>query len=73
MLDHGQRVRVETTLAYQGKGKLNLIDHAHKSGFEVTLLYMTVKHADLAIKRVHEWVEKGVQGIPDEVVKIHYR
>lgn len=42
-LDYGQSIHVETTLAGQGKAQLNLIDRAHKSGFEVTLLYVALK------------------------------
>ena len=37
-LDHQQSIHVETTLAGRGKAQLNLIDKAHKNGFEVTLL-----------------------------------
>ena len=34
-LDHQQSIHVETTLAGRGKAQLNLIDKAHKNGFEV--------------------------------------
>lgn len=71
-LDHGQNIHVETTLAGQGKDQLNLIDRAHKNGFEVTLLYVALKNAKIAINRVHERVKKGGHGVPDEVVKKRY-
>ena len=44
-LDHQQSIHVETTLAGRGKAQLNLIDKAHKNGFEVTLLFDLPKHA----------------------------
>lgn len=71
-LDHGQSIHVETTLAGQGKAQLNLIDCAHKNGFEVTLLYVAVQDVNVAIERVQARVEKGGHGIPDEVVKKRY-
>lgn len=71
-LDHGQSIHVETTLAGQGKDQLNLIDRAHKNGFEVTLLYVALKNAKIAITRVHERVKKGGNGVLDEVVKKRY-
>ncbi|MPQ38689.1 AAA family ATPase [Lactobacillus plantarum] len=71
-LDHGQSIHVETTLAGQGKAQLNLIDRAHKNGFEVTLLYVALKSEKIAINRVHERVKKGGHGVPDEVVKKRY-
>jgi len=51
---------------------LNLIDRAHKNGFEVTLLYVALKSEKMAINRVHKRVKKGVHGVPDEVVKKRY-
>lgn len=50
-LDHGQSIHVETTLAGQSKDQLKLIDRAHKNGFEVTLLYVVLKNAKIAITR----------------------
>ena len=41
-LDHQQSIHVETTLAGRGKAQLNLIDKAHKNGFEVALLYVAL-------------------------------
>lgn len=51
---------------------MNLIDRAHKNGFEVTLLYVALKSEKMAINRVHKRVKKGVHGVPDEVVKKRY-
>lgn len=51
---------------------MNLIDRAHKNGFEVTLLYVALKNEKIAINRVHERVKKGGHGVPDEVVKKRY-
>lgn len=57
-LDHQQSIHVETTLAGRGKAQLNLIDKAHKNGFEVTLLYVALRDENLAIQRVNERVQK---------------
>ena len=57
-LDTGQSIHVETTLADQGCFNMNLIDRAHKNGFEVTLLYVALKNEKVAINRVHERVKK---------------
>ncbi len=54
-LDHQQSIHVETTLAGRGpppKAQLNLIDKAHKNGFEVTLLYVCFwRDENLAIQK----------------------
>ncbi len=71
-LDTGQSIHIETTLAGQGRAQFNLIDRAHKNGFEVTLLYVALKNEKVAINRVHERVKKGGHGVPDEVVKKRY-
>ena len=51
---------------------MDLIDHAHKDGFEVTFLYVALKSEKIAITRVHERLKKGGHGVPDEVVKKRY-
>lgn len=63
-LDHQQSIHVETTPAGRGKAQLNLIDKAHKNGFEVTLLYVALRDENLAIQRVNERVQKGGHGVP---------
>ncbi|WP_015639652.1 zeta toxin family protein [Lactiplantibacillus plantarum] len=57
-LNAGQSIHVETTLSGQGKAQLNLIERAHKNGFEVTFLYVALKNKKVAINRVHERVKK---------------
>lgn len=49
-----------------------MIDEAHKNGFEVTLLYVTVNSAEMAINRVQERVKNGGHGIPPETIKKRY-
>lgn len=71
-LNNYKSIHVETTLAGSGKAQLNLIDEAHKKGFEVTLLYVTVNSAELAINRVNERVTNGGHGIPPETIKKRY-
>jgi len=65
-------IHVETTLAGTGKSQLRLIDEAHKNGFNVTLLYVTLNSADKAIDRVSQRVEKGGHGIPSDLIKERY-
>lgn len=71
-LNNFKSIHVETTLAGSGKAQLNLIDEAHKNGFEVTLLYVTVNSAEMAINRVQERVKNGGHGIPPETIKKRY-
>nr|WP_238331058.1 ATPase [Furfurilactobacillus milii] len=52
-------VHVETTLAGVGKTQVELINLAHKYGFEVTLLYVTLDSPQTTIDRVNVRVQKG--------------
>lgn len=72
-LDNRQSIHVETTLAGRGKAQLNLIDKAHKNGFEVTLLYVALRDENLAIQRVNERVQKGGHGVPVAAIKKRYQ
>ena len=72
-LDHQQSIHVETTLAGRGKAQLNLIDKAHKNGFEVALLYVALRDENLAIQRVNERVQKGGHGVPVATIKKRYQ
>lgn len=71
-LNHHKSIHVETTLSGSGKAQLSLIDEAHKKGFEVTLLYVAVQNAEMAIQRVQERVTNGGHGIPPETIKKLY-
>lgn len=62
----------ETTLAGNGKTQLDFIHQAHELGFDVTLLYVTLASAALAIDRVNHRVQKGGHGIPADVIKRRY-
>lgn len=53
----------------QGKVHLNLIDKAHRNGYEVTLLYVAINSVKTAIKRVNERVELGGRGLEPELIK----
>ncbi len=66
-------IHVETTLAGRGKAQINLIDKAHKNGFEVTLLYVALRDENLAIQRVNERVQKGGHGVPVATIKKRYQ
>lgn len=72
-LEEGTSIHVETTLAGHAKSQLNLIEKAHKNGYEVTVIYVAIKNADMAIERVNQRVKKGGHGIPANVIKKRYK
>lgn len=61
----------ETTLSGQGQKKW--IEKAKQNGFEVILLYVGLKDADLAIERVQQRVAKGGHGIPQETIRKRFQ
>ena len=61
----------ETTLSGQGQKKW--IEKAKQNGYEVTLLYVGIKDADLAVERVKQRVAKGGHGIPEETIRKRFQ
>ena len=57
----------ETTLAT--KSYVRLVERAQKLGYEVILLFLSLKSPELAIKRVETRVKEGGHNIPVEVIK----
>lgn len=72
-LEKGTSIHVETTLAGHVKSQLNLIEKAHKNVYEVTVIYVAIKSADMAIRRVNQRVKKGGHGISANVIKKRYK
>lgn len=68
-LDTGQSFHMETTLEGNGNAQERLIKRAHENGFEVSLLYVALPTAEMAIERVNQRVAKGGHGVPDDVVR----
>lgn len=63
---------IETTLAGAGKAHINIINEAKKQGYEISLFYVGLESADLAIQRVKRRVEKGGHGIDDTTIRQRY-
>lgn len=61
----------ETTLSGQGQKKW--IEKAKQNSYEVTLLYVGIKDADLAVERVKQRVAKGGHGIPEETIRKRFQ
>lgn len=62
---------IETTLAT--RSLLKMISEAKSIGYTVTVLYMWLESAELAISRIKARVEAGGHNIPDEIVRRRYR
>jgi predicted ABC-type ATPase len=69
----GKSLHVETTLAGNGRTQLDLIELAHQQGYSITLLYVVVANAQLAVKRVQQRVLLGGHGVPTELVYKRYQ
>jgi predicted ABC-type ATPase len=71
LIQAGESVAFETTCA--GLGHARLVAEAKAAGYRVTLLYLWLPSADLAIARVAERVRRGGHGVPAEVIARRYR
>jgi predicted ABC-type ATPase len=71
-ISDGVSFHTETTLAAKTKSYLQQIQRAHEAGFEVTLVYVSLKNVDLAIQRVKDRVERGGHGVPKERILERY-
>lgn len=60
----------ETTLS--GKTYLNLINTMKATGYRVSLIFLWVESADLAVRRVQERVKAGGHNIPEETIRRRY-
>ena len=69
-IEEGVSFNQETTLS--GKSVFAAVRSAKKHGYSIKLFYIGVESADLAIKRVHQRVEKGGHGIDDATVRRRY-
>jgi predicted ABC-type ATPase len=58
---------VETTLS--GIGYARHISHWRASGYRVSLIFLSLKSANIALKRVRNRVKQGGHSIPDDVIK----
>jgi len=65
-----QSFHQETTLA--GRGHNKWINKAKKNGYEISLFYVALPNAELAINRVNERVKKGGHGVLQETIIKRY-
>lgn len=61
---------IETTLST--RSYVNLIERAHKNGFEVNLLFFWLDNPETAIRRVLKRVSEGGHNIPRETIIRRY-
>ncbi|MCR9153539.1 MAG: zeta toxin family protein [Bacteroidetes bacterium] len=70
LIEKGQDFGFETTLAT--KSYKNLVIHAQKSGYRITLLFFWLRNPQLAVKRVETRVKEGGHNIPEDVIRRRY-
>jgi predicted ABC-type ATPase len=63
----GESFAFETTLA--GRNFARAIDQWRSAGCHVSLIFLSLPSADLAVERVTERVRQGGHAVPDEVVR----
>ena len=71
LLQRNESFSIETTLST--RSYVQLVEKAHRQGYEVTLLYFWLKSPDQAIQRVAERVAKGGHDIPKNTIVRRYR
>lgn len=70
LLNQGESFAFETTLStksYQG-----LVKRAEQQGYDITLLFLTLDSAELAIHRVQTRVKEGGHNIPIDTIERRY-
>lgn len=72
-IQNGTDFHTETTLSGTGHAQLSYLSLAHKYGFSITLLYITLASPKIAVDRVHQRVKKGGHGVPDELIVKRYQ
>lgn len=70
LLSEGADFAIETTLAT--RSYVSLVKRAQESGYKVTLLFIWLNSAVLALQRVSERVKNGGHNIPPHVVERRY-
>jgi predicted ABC-type ATPase len=69
-LEAGKTFAIETTLST--KSYVNLLKHAKKAGYEITLVFFWLNSPELAVSRVKVRVAEGGHPIPESVVRRRY-
>lgn len=70
LINHRISFAIETTLTTIGY--LSTIEKAKQAGYEITLFYIWLDNADLAIERVNDRVTLGGHSIPVHVIQRRY-
>ncbi len=63
----GESFAIETTLS--GLGYLRHIEHWQAQGYAVSLFFLSLSDADMAVSRVAERVRQGGHDIPEQVIR----
>lgn len=63
----GQSFALETTLS--GLGYLRHIKNWQKQGYKITLYFLSLPNADIAVERVAKRVKQGGHNIPEPVIR----
>lgn len=61
----------ETTAA--GINYVKHLENARSMGYEISLVYLWLSSADLAVKRVEHRVAKGGHHVPEDIIKRRYK
>lgn len=68
----GKDINLETTFAGKPESIIRLLKRIKDNGYVIHLYYVGVSDYNLAIKRVHERIEKGGHGVSDRLIKKRY-
>lgn len=71
LLASDENFAFETTLAT--RSYVNLVKRAKEKGYQVTLLFLWLYSADLAVSRVNNRVKEGGHDIPEKVIRRRYK
>ncbi len=69
-IDSRASIAFESTLS--GRTWMRLIGEARKSGFEITICYVAVRTADIAVARVASRIAEGGHSVPEQDIRRRY-
>ena len=71
LLTSNKNFAFETTAA--GINYVKHLENARSMGYEISLVYLWLSSADLAVKRVEHRVAKGGHHVPEDIIKRRYK
>jgi len=69
-IDERVSIAFESTLS--GKTWIRLLDSARANGFEITICYVAVRTAEMAIDRVMKRIKEGGHAVPEKDIRRRY-